>query len=156
MVNDDGEVSIFLSDAAGALKLLEEDDSRAADLLRADIFWRTQNWVEAAKVFRRLVGDAGLDGRRLELETAGFILNWAVSLSLSDNSVGLGRLRQIYAGKMDATPYREAFRLITNESDGELGNFMNLSERFDEIGRFQAFLSSYREKLKNQPLSQTN
>ena len=145
-----------LSDAAGALKLLEDDDSRAADLLRADIFWRTQNWVEAAKVFRRLVGDAGLDGRRLELETAGFILNWAVSLSLSDNSVGLGRLRQIYAGKMDATPYREAFRLITNESDGELGNFMNLSERFDEIGRFQAFLSSYREKLKNQPLSQTN
>lgn len=145
-----------LSDAAGALKLLEDDDSRAADLLRADIFWRTQDWVEAAKVFRRLVGDAGLDGRRLELETAGFILNWAVSLSLSDNSVGLGRLRQIYAGKMDATPYREAFRLITNESDGELGNFMNLSERFDEIGRFQAFLSSYREKLKNQPLSQTN
>jgi tetratricopeptide (TPR) repeat protein len=145
-----------LSDTAGALKLLEKDDSRSADLLRADIYWRSQEWVEAAKVFRRLVGDAGLDGRRLEVETAGFILNWAVSMSLSDNTVGLSRLRQIYASKMDATPYREAFRLITNETDGELGDFMNLSERFEEIGRFQAFLSGYRERLKTDGLSATN
>ena len=134
------------------MKLLDDDQSRQADLLRADIFWRTQEWIEAAKVFRRLVGDAGLDGRRLEPEVASFILNWAVSLSLSDNEVGLSRLRQVYAAKMDATPYREAFRLITNESDDDdLGDFLTLSERFEEIGRFSGVLSSYRDRLKSNP-----
>jgi len=145
-----------LGDAQGALKLLEGDNSREADLLLSDIYWRTQNWVEAAKVFRRLVGNAGLDGSRIKPDVAQFILNWAVSLSLSDNAEGLNRLRQLYATQMDNTPYREAFRLITNSTSSQPGDFMKLTERFEEIGRFQAFLSSYREKLKEGSLSATN
>lgn len=145
-----------LGDAQGALKLLEGDKSHEADLLLSDIYWRTQNWVEAAKVFRRLVGNAGLDGSRVKPDMAQFILNWAVSLSLSDNTEGLNRLRQLYASQMDNTPYREAFRLITNSTNARPDDFTKLSERFEEIGRFQAFLSSYREKLKEGTLSATN
>ncbi|MEQ9333355.1 tetratricopeptide repeat protein [Thalassobaculum sp.] len=145
-----------LGDAQGALKLLEGDKSREADLLLSDIYWRSQNWVEAAKVFRRLVGNAGLDGSRIKPDAAQFILNWAVSLSLSDNGEGLNRLRQLYANQMDNTPYREAFRLITNNTSGQPDDFMKLTERFEEIGRFQAFLSSYRDKLKEGTLSATN
>lgn len=145
-----------LGDAQGALKLLEGDNSHEADLLLSDIYWRTQNWVEAAKVFRRLVGNAGLDGARIRPDISQFILNWAVSLSLSDNAEGLNRLRQLYASQMDNTPYREAFRLITNSTSGQPDDFMKLTERFEEIGRFQAFLSSYRDKLKEGSLSATN
>ncbi|HEY9547859.1 MAG TPA: hypothetical protein VIR45_00025, partial [Kiloniellaceae bacterium] len=145
-----------LGDAQGALKLLEGDTSHEADLLLSDIHWRTQNWVEAAKVFRRLVGNAGLDGSRIKPDTAQFILNWAVSLSLSENAEGLNLLRQLYASQMDNTPYREAFRLITNSTTGQPDDFMRLTERFEEIGRFQAFLSSYRDKLKEGKLSATN
>ena len=145
-----------LGDAQGALKLLEGDNSREADLLLSDIYWRTQNWVEAAKVFRRLVGNSGLDGSRIRPDAAQFILNWAVSLSLSDNAEGLNRLRQLYAAQMDNTSYREAFRLITNSTSAEPGDFMRLSERFEEIGQFQAFLSAYRDKLKDGSLSATN
>jgi hypothetical protein len=145
-----------LGDAQGALKLLSDDRGREADLLRADIFWRTQEWVEAAKTFRSLVGDSGRDGRRLTSEQANFIVNWAVALALSDNDNGLNRLRQIYGTQMDNTPFREAFRLITNNTDSGPDEFLRLSERFEEIGRFQAFLSSYRDKLKQGPLSATN
>lgn len=145
-----------LGDAQGALKLLADDTTREADLLRADIYWKTQDWVEAAKTFRSLVGDSGRDGRRLSPEQANFIVNWAVSLALSDNDNGLNRLRQIYGTQMDNTPFREAFRLITNNTDSGPDEFLRLSERFEEIGRFQAFLSSYRDKLKQGPLSATN
>ena len=145
-----------LGDAQGALKLLEGDNSHEADLLLSDIHWRTQNWVEAAKVFRRLVGNAGLDGSRIKPDAAQFILNWAVSLSLSDNAEGLNRLRQLYATQMDNSSYREAFRLITNSTTSQPDDFMRLSERFEEIGQFQAFLSSYRDKLKEGALSATN
>lgn len=145
-----------LGDAQGALGLLEDDNSREANLLRADIYWKTQEWVEAAKTFRALVGDSGRDGRRLSQEQANYIVNWAVSLALSDNDNGLNRLRQIYGTQMDNTPFREAFRLITNNTDSGPDEFLRLSERFEEIGRFQAFLSSYRDKLKQGPLSATN
>ncbi|NQW11431.1 MAG: hypothetical protein HQ481_16315 [Alphaproteobacteria bacterium] len=145
-----------LGDAQSALKLLEGDASRESDLLRADIYWKIADWVEAAKTFRRLVGNSGRDGSRLKPDTAAFITNWAVSLALSDNTDGLNRLRQIYSSQMDATRYREAFRLITNNTDSGPDEFMRLTERFDEIGQFQAFLSSYRDKLKQGPLSATN
>ena len=68
----------------------------------------------------------------------------------------LNRLRQIYTQQMDGTSYREAFRLITNRSEGELNDFRTLTSRFEEIGRFQAFLTSYRDKLKDRPLSAVN
>ena len=145
-----------LGDAQGALRLMADDNGREANLLRADIYWRTQEWIEAAKVFRTLVGESGRDGRRLTQEQATFIVNWAVALALSDNAQGLNRIRQIYGTQMDNTPFREAFRLITNNTDSGPDEFLRLTERFEEIGRFQAFLSSYRDKLKQGPLSATN
>ena len=145
-----------LGDADGALRLLSGDQSRDADLLRADIFWRTQRWAQAGEVFERLVGRSGQDGRRIDELSATLILNWAVSLSLSNNIEQLSRVRQIFTQQMDNTPFREAFRLITNKTEGELDDFRTLADRFGEIGRFQAFLSSYRDRLKDKPLSATN
>lgn len=145
-----------LGDADGALRLLSGDQSRDADLLRADIYWRTQRWSSASEVFQRLVGRSGQDGRRIDERAATLILNWAVSLSLSNNLDQLSRVRQVYTQQMDNTPFREAFRLITNKTEGELDDFRTLADRFGEIGRFQAFLSSYRDRLKDKPLSATN
>ncbi len=145
-----------LGDADGALRLLARDQSRDADLLRADIFWRTQRWAQAAEVFQRLVGRSGQDGRRIDDRAATLILNWAVSLSLSSNLEQLSRVRQIFTQQMDNTPFREAFRLITNKTEGDLDDFRTLADRFGEIGRFQAFLTSYRDRLKDKPLSATN
>lgn len=145
-----------LGDADGALRLLARDQSRDADLLRADIFWRTQRWGQAAEVFQRLVGRSGQDGRRIDDRAATLILNWAVSLSLSNNLEQLSRVRQIFTQQMDNTPFREAFRLITNKTEGDLDDFRTLADRFGEIGRFQAFLTSYRDRLKDKPLSATN
>lgn len=145
-----------LGDSDTALKLLKADTTRDAGLLRADIYWRTQDWLKASKVFESLIGQAGQDGRRVDDRAATLILNWAVTLSMNDDFGQLNRLRQIYTQQMDGTAYREAFRLITNRTEGELNDFLTLTSRFEEIGRFQAFLTSYRDKLKDQPLSAVN
>src|SRR3546814_6345263 len=39
-----------------AVALLAGDVSREADLLRADIYWRAEDWSETAKVLQRLAG----------------------------------------------------------------------------------------------------
>ena len=40
-----------------ALRLISNDMTRDADLLRAEITWKTARWREASDVFGRLVGD---------------------------------------------------------------------------------------------------
>ena len=149
--------SVFeLGDSETALKLIKTDAERDADLLRADIFWRTRNWVSAGKIFERLIGNDGQDGRRINDLSATLILNWVVALSMSEQGEVLNKVRQIYSSQMDMTPYREAFRLITNKTDGDIQDFRTLTDRFKEIGRFQAFLTTYRAKLKTKLLSEMN
>ena len=149
--------SVFeLGDSETALKLIKSDKAREADLLRGDIFWRTRDWVSAGKVFERLIGNAGRDGRRINDLSAAIILNWVVSLSMSEQVDALNKVRQIYSTQMDMTEYRDAFRLITNKTEGDVQDFRTLTERFKEIGRFQAFLTTYREKLKTKLLSEMN
>ena len=149
--------SVFeLGDSETALKLIKSDNDRDADLLRADIFWRTRDWVSAGKVFERLIGNAGRDGRRINDLSAALILNWVVALSMSEQVDALNKVRQIYSTQMDMTEYRDAFRLITNKTEGDTQDFRTLTERFKEIGRFQAFLTTYREKLKTKLLSEMN
>lgn len=147
--------SVFeLGDSESALKLIRNDESRKADLLRADIYWRTQDWERSALIYERLIGDTGKDGRRLSDLSATLVVNWVVSLSMNGQKDKLNEARQVYASMMDSTRYREAFRLITNKTADDLQDFRTLTERFQEIGRFQGFLTSYREKLRDQPLSE--
>ncbi|MBL8690608.1 MAG: tetratricopeptide repeat protein [Rhodospirillaceae bacterium] len=137
-----------------ALRLISNDMTRDADLLRAEITWKTARWREASDVFGRLVGDgdaAAVDERRGQL-----VLNLAVSLALAGDSTRLGQVRQRFAPAMDRTQFREAFRLITNPSEGALNDYSKLSARFQEIDRFQAFMTSYRDKLKTTLLSAIN
>ncbi|GAB4182350.1 MAG: hypothetical protein OHK0024_21740 [Thalassobaculales bacterium] len=143
-----------LGQSQPALTLLRPDTSREADLLRAEIYWREQNWREVAAVFGRLVGDMPAD--RLDERQAMLVLNWTIGLSLSNNGAGLTQVRQRYGTAMDETPFREAFRLIANAGVGETADFRTLSQRFQEIERFQAFMTSYRDRLRNAQLSQLN
>ncbi len=51
-----------------AIELLAGDVSRNADLLRADINWRTENWAEAAKSLQRMAGQPPDEGTTFDRE----------------------------------------------------------------------------------------
>ena len=137
-----------------ALRLIASDPSRDADLLRAEITWKTAKWKEAADVFGRLAGEA--DAATVDERRAQLVLNYAVSLALAGDSTRLGQVRARFGSAMDRTQFREAFRLITNPSEGALNDYSKLSARYQEIDRFQSFMASYRDKLKTTLLSAIN
>ena len=137
-----------------ALRLIASDTSRDADLLRAEITWKTAKWKEAADVFGRLAGEA--DATAVDERRGQLVLNLAVSLALAGDATRLGQVRARFASAMDRTQFREAFRLITNPSEGALNDYSKLSARFQEIDRFQSFMTSYRDKLKTTLLSAIN
>ncbi|GAB3125339.1 tetratricopeptide repeat protein [Novispirillum itersonii subsp. nipponicum] len=138
-----------------AIDLLEVDDSREADLLRAEIYWKDRNWPKVAEVFSRLLPEPAAD-LTLTDNQARMLLDWATALTLGQNERGVFELRRRYIGAMEKTPFANAFDLITTTPEGGLIDYRTIANRIKQAENFQSFLSSYQERLRNQGLSGIN
>ncbi|PCJ57578.1 MAG: hypothetical protein COA65_09315 [Rhodospirillaceae bacterium] len=138
-----------------ALKLLSEDASYKADLLRIDIYQRTQDWSKAAEIFPRLLGDPAPDAE-LEARDLKFILSWAVALSLGDDMEGLKRLHARFDKRMEASSYASMFRVISPDAEHTGEDFLGLASKIADVDNFQAFMTGYRRQLKEKGLSALN
>src|SRR3546814_6755873 len=74
-----------------AVALLAGDISRAADLLRADIYWLAEDWSETAKVLPRLAGAPPAAETTYGQAQAQIVLNWAVALRLNNDETEIER-----------------------------------------------------------------
>ncbi len=138
-----------------ALQLLSEDISYEGDLLRIDIYQRTQDWSKAAEIFPRLLGDPMPDAE-LEARDLKFILSWAVALSLGDDMEGLKELHTRFGKRMEASPYASMFRVISPEAERAGEDFLDLASKIADVDNFQAFMTDYRQQLKEKGLSALN
>lgn len=131
-----------------ALALLGSDTSHDADLLRAEIYWKAQNWPEAAQVFGRLVDAPGSDGKLPE-DQAQMVVNWAAALTLAGDQAGLGALRDKYGAAMAASQQAEAFRVIA--SDAGVGpkkdDLRARANDLAQIGELQNFMAKLKQGL---------
>lgn len=127
-----------------ALDLLEGDDSRDADRLRAEIGWRTQNWQLAAYAFGRLVPEANKTMTDADRQT---VLRLAIAQSLNKNGAALKDLRKLYGAGMEQSAFKESFNLVTAPGEGPAVDLRAITKQVAEVDQFRAFLSSYRDKL---------
>jgi hypothetical protein len=137
-----------------AIALLAGDVSREADLLRANIYWNTKDYSEAAKVLQRLAGDPLEKGAYPE-EQARYILSWAVALRLKRDEPGVKMLRDLYGLGMRESTLADAFAYISNASPGNASSIEEMSRRIAETDKFEAFLKNYRERLIAPPTTAT-
>ena len=136
-----------------AVELLAGDVSRNADLLRADIQWKSENWPEAAKALQRFAGEPPAAGTTYDRADAQVVLNWAVALRLSKDEAGLSVLRELYGPAMEASPMANAFQFIASPSGaGEPLDIENITSRIAETNMFEAFLAEYLEDNKKRLL----
>ncbi|MEM9684621.1 MAG: hypothetical protein AAF942_15215, partial [Pseudomonadota bacterium] len=129
-----------------AIALLAGDISREADLLRANIYWKTKDYAESAKVLQRLAGDPITDGAYPE-DQARYILSWAVALRLKRDEAGVKMLRELYGPGMSNGKLADAFAYISSPSPASAKNIEDMSRRIAETDQFEAFLQNYRERL---------
>jgi hypothetical protein len=145
-----------IGDTRQAIELLAGDISRNADLLRADIHWRTENWTQAANVLQRLSGEPPAEGEVFEQPRAQIVLNWAVALQLSKDNDGLALLRKIYGRAMAASPLGNTFQFIASANDdGQALDIETITARIAASDVFEAFMTDYRERLLKSPESKT-
>jgi tetratricopeptide (TPR) repeat protein len=135
-----------------AIALLAGDVSTEADLLRADIYWNTQNYSEAAKVLQRLSGDPLSEGG-YDQEQARFILSWAVALRLKRDEAGVKLLRELYGPGMAKSDLADTFAFIASPSGDDSKNIESITRKMAEADHFESFLKNYRARLIQPPIA---
>ncbi|MDJ0948482.1 MAG: hypothetical protein QNJ94_06140 [Alphaproteobacteria bacterium] len=131
-----------------ALDVIGSDPGPETDLVRSAIYWRLQNWPGAAKALGRVANQLLIQDGRLGDENAKLILSWATALALSGDHKGLLVLRRRFDHLMEESPYRDAYRVVANEADGEVADYPSLVAKVREVAHYEGFLSSYRDRLK--------
>jgi len=137
-----------------AIKSLDGDSSPEAGLLRAEIYWRKQDWPNAAAAFEGLVPRPER-GATLDDASARLIINWATALTLANDDRGLASLRRAFGPSMTDTPYREGFSLLTS-ADREVSDLPALRAKIKEAQGFLNFMSNYRKRMQSSGLSAIN
>lgn len=142
-----------------AMSLIADDRAREADLLKADIYWREQNWAEAAKVLARLVESVGIPGDEENFGEASsrLVLRWAVALALTGDAATLTDMRRRFDAAMETGPYADAYRVVATEIQrGVVFDYETIADKIAEVDRFQAFMANYRQRLQTAGLSAIN
>ena len=137
-----------------ALEILKKDKAPDADLLRAEIFWRAGDWANASQALRKIVRASGAKKEKpLTVEQSQNVLNYAIALVLSGNERGLGRVRRDYGRALEATEFKDAFRLVSAPTAFGLIDPASVEQRVKLAEGFKTFLSAYKERLKKKGLS---
>ncbi len=138
-----------------ALSLLAGDFSRDADLLRADIYWKENEWSATTDAIERLLKPESISAP-LSPFVSAHILKLAVARSLAQDTAALHAVNVRYAGVMADDANGEAFALITSEVDRTAFSYRELPAAIAQIGGFEAFMENYRDRLRDPEVSEVN
>jgi hypothetical protein len=122
-----------------ALDMIANIGGREAIRLRSDIYWRAQRWREAAEQIEVLHGERWKSFEPLSAPERADILRAAIGYALSDDGLGISRLREKYAAKFDTETDRAAFDLAAKPAGGsavELGKLAKMAATVDTLDGF--------------------
>ncbi len=146
-----------LNRAPDALATLASDTSADADRLRADIYWRQQDWKSAAKVLTALAGSPPASGP-LDGDGQRVVLGLAAALTLAGDQDGIARLRQNFGPAMTGTPSADSFKVVTDDGSTvtSTASATELATRIAQIGTLQNFMTAYKKRVASDKLSAIN
>lgn len=105
-----------------ALEMLEGDRSPAAQQVRADIFWKQEDWAGAAPLYEARLGERYKDtATALSADEESQVIRAGVGYSLARDNAALTRLSRNYAPFQDRARSGPALRIALDGLDGLAG-----------------------------------
>lgn len=129
-----------------ALSVIANDNTRDADLLRAEINWRAQRWKAAADSLFKLIPPPGA-GLVLTEDQGSTLLDLGAALTLANDEERVAQVRTDYYEAMKRTSYVTPFDLITTPPTSGLINVESIKSRVQQAEDFKSFLATYKERL---------
>ncbi len=133
-----------LGEITAASELLEGLDSREANIVRADIYWKTKNWTLAGENYEAALGDGWRKDEALLPDDLKIALRAAASYVLAGDALARERFRGRYRTKLEATEESGVFRLLTAPANVQKPIAVAVSAEKGDPGLLNAFLKSYR------------
>ena len=129
-----------------ALELVADDNTDEARRLRADIYWESDNWGQAAEKTEDILADRWRDARPLDDEERAQVMRAAIAYSLADDAGGLERLKVKFWPKMSAGPDGKSFEIVTEHIDRQGVAFRDLAKKVATVDTLQAFMTDFRRR----------
>lgn len=129
-----------------ALELITNINSREGTRLRSDILWAARRWREAGEQIELLYGDRWRQFAPLNDTERSDILRAAIGFALSEESIGLGRLREKYQAKFADGPDRRAFDVVTAPIGTNGIEFQDIAKKVASVDTLDAFLRDLRTR----------
>nr|WP_319513466.1 hypothetical protein [uncultured Cohaesibacter sp.] len=130
-----------------ALDLIKPLQGGDVEQLRADILWRSKRWQDTAEQIEQMMGDRWSVENPLDQDEQTNILRAGIAYSLSDDRLGLDRLRRKYAKMMSDTPVSGAFDVVTLPIEQRSGQeFQSIAQEIAGISTMERFLKEYRSR----------
>jgi tetratricopeptide (TPR) repeat protein len=142
------------NESAKGLELLAGDVSHEAELLRLGLHWKNAQWEDVARTVRRIIPQQTVDV--LDPKHADLVLRWGIALTMENDTDGLTLLRDRFGPAMEKTKYKEALKAIAGVEIGLVQDFKELVRQTGDLGDYQSFLASYRDKVQSNALSAIN
>lgn len=147
---------VELNRTTEALESIAGDNSEPAQLLRADIHWRNQDWAAAAKTMQGLLAGRARKDLPLSASEQNRVIQTAISLYMADDFKGLDKLTEQFAERMANGPHADTFRVLTHNIDPTKTEFRQLAGAIADTSQLEAFMASYRSRLAVGGLSAIN
>jgi len=114
-----------------ALEVLGTDANPAARDVRAEIFWKQENWAAAAAMYEQRLGDRFKDPAPLSAEDESRLIRAGVGYSLAHDGTALSRLSRNYGAFVAGAKSANALRIALDANDGGPRNFAALTAGAD-------------------------
>lgn len=126
-----------------ALTSLVGEKSREARLIRADIYWRSKDWSNAAATMSSILGERWKDESPPTDEEQHHVMRLAVALVLADEKGAVKKVRTRYQKMMASTPDSDAFEVVTRDVDPSTIEFRKVAAAVAQIDTLESFMARY-------------
>jgi hypothetical protein len=134
-----------------ALEMIGNLSGDEAARMRADILWNAKRWREAGEAVEKLLGDRWKAEAALNEIERGDVLRAGIAFAFGNETIGLARLRERYAAKMEG-PERNAFDIVASDRTRNPKSVGEVAKTLSTVDSLDLFIRLYRARFPDKPL----
>lgn len=123
-----------------ALEVIANIKGREAIRLRSDILWAAKRWRNAAEQIELMYGNRWREFTPLTDNERADIMRAAIGYAMSEEQIGLLRLREKYAVKFADGPDRRAFDVVSTPIGASGEEFQDIASKVVNTNTLEGFL----------------
>ncbi len=131
-----------------AMDVLGNDSSPDADDVRADIYWRQQNWKSAAAVLEKRLGDRWKSDTPLSLADESRLIRAGIAYSLLNDQASLSRLSGRWLKFAATATSPDAMKVALAPLDGGQVNARDFAGAAADTDAFTGWVATMKKKFR--------